>query len=316
MVEVDVIYWLHSESLFKENLCHEVFLSRRALLASSAAAPLAFQTPLDAAATPGPPPYTLSINIEVMFPRDMPRAKRMQVVADQGFKAYSFWNTNEQEQDEMLKVQEKTGLKCVSITGPGSSGGSTGLTKPGAEQVYLDDITARVKMATRFGGPSPIIFVGRNQPDVPWEQQRAQIVSGLKKAGDIAAERGITLVVEPLSSNGPTRMALDTAAVAFPTIAEVAHKHVKVCFDMYHLQLMEGNITTHLREGLTKGLIAIVQIGEVPGRKEPGTGEIDYAYMFRVLRELKYSGYLDTEMGTTTTPEAAMQLTRKMSLEN
>ena len=125
------------------------------------------------------------------------------------------------------------------------------------------------------------------------------------------------LVVEPLSTTANQgRMALDTAAVAFPVIDEVAHPNVKICFDMYHLQLMEGNITAHLRQGLTKGWIGLVQIGEVPGRKEPGTGEIDYAYMLRVLRELNYRGYLDTEMGTSTTPEAAMELTRKMSLEN
>jgi len=123
--------------------------------------------------------------------------------------------------------------------------------------------------------------------------------------------------MEPLSTNpGQPRMALDTAAVAFPVIDEVAHPNVKICFDMYHLQLMEGNLTAHLRQGLAKGWIGIVQIGEVPGRKEPGTGEIDYAYMMRVLRELKYSGYVDTEMGTSTTPEAAMQLTRQMSLDN
>jgi hydroxypyruvate isomerase len=291
-------------------------LSRRALIASGAAAPFAWQMPLHGS-TPGQPPYTLSINIEIMFPREMPRARRMEIVAGQGFKAYSFWNTTEEEQGEMLKVQERTGLKCASITGPGRSGSTTGLTKPGMEQAYLDEITARVQMASRFGGPQPIIFVGRTQPDVPWEKQRSQIVSGLKKAGDIAAQRGITLVLEPLSSgNGQPRMALDTAAEAFPAIEEVAHPHVKICFDMYHLQLMEGNITSHLRQGLTKGLIALVQIGEVPGRKEPGTGEIDYAYMLRILRELNYKGYLDTEMGTTTTPEAAMQLTRKMSMEN
>src|SRR5436305_4178198 len=82
-------------------------LSRRAWLASAAAAPLAFDTPLRAA-TPGPPPYTLSINIEVMFPRTMPRPQRMEIVAAQGFKAYGFWNTTEEEQDAMLKVQEKT----------------------------------------------------------------------------------------------------------------------------------------------------------------------------------------------------------------
>jgi hydroxypyruvate isomerase len=294
-------------------------VSRRALItsgiASGAVIPLAFATP--AAAAPGPPPYTLSINIEVMFPRTMPRPERMKIVAAQGFNAYSFWNAAEDEQDAMLKVQEQSGLRCASITGPGNSGSTTGLTKPGMEKAYLDDIAARVKMASRFGGPQPIVFVGRTQPDVPWEQQRSQIVSGLKKAGDIAAERGITLVVEPLSSaSGQGRMALDTAAVAFPAIEETAHPHVRICFDMYHLQLMEGNITGNLRQGLAKGLIGLVQIGEVPGRKEPGTGEIDYAYMMRVLREVNYKGYLDTEMGTSTTPEAAMQLARRMSLEN
>jgi len=290
-------------------------VSRRALLASGAVMPLAFDT--SAAAAPGAPPYTLSINIEIMFPRDMPRPERMKVVAAQGFKAYSFWNTTEEEQHAMLKLQEQTGLKCASITGPGNSGSTTGLTRPGMEQAYLDDITARVRMAARFGGPQPIIFVGRMQPDVPWAQQRSQIVSGLKKAGDIAAERGITLVVEPLSSAGRGgRMALDTAAVAFPAIEEVNHPHVRICFDMYHLQLTEGNLTNNLREGLTKGWIGLVQMGEVPGRKEPGTGEIDYAYMMRVLRDLNYKGYFDTEMGTTTTPEAVMQLARKMSLEN
>jgi hydroxypyruvate isomerase len=290
-------------------------VSRRALIASGAAIPFAFDAPAEAA--PGLPPYTLSINIEIMFPRAMPRPERMKIVAAQGFTAYSFWNTSEEEQEAMLKVQEQTGLKCASITGPGNSGNSTGLTKPGMEKVYLDDITGRVKMASRFGGPQPIIFVGRTQPDVPWSQQRQQIIGGLKKAGDIAAERGITLVMEPLSSaNGQGRMALDTAAAAYPAIEEVSHPHVKVCFDMYHLQLMEGNITNNLRQGFAKGLIGLVQIGEVPERKEPGTGEIDFAYMMRVLRELNYKGYLDTEMGTSTTPEAAMQLARKMSLEN
>jgi hydroxypyruvate isomerase len=241
----------------------------------------------------------------------------MEMVAAQGFKAYSFWNTNEAEQDAMLKVQEKLGLKCTSITGPGSSVSSTGLTKPGMEEVFLKDMTARAEMAAKFGGAQSIIFVGRQQPDVPWEHQRAGIVSGLRKVGDIAARHKMMFIVEPLSSTpAQGRMALDTAAVAFPVIEEVAHPNVKVCFDFYHLQLMEGNVIVHLREGLSKNLIALVQIGEVPGRKEPGTGEIDYAYVFRVLRELNYSGYLDTEMGTSTTPEAAMQLTRKMSLEN
>ena len=291
-------------------------LTRREWIASGAAIPLALETP-SARAASTPPPYTLSINIEIMFPRTMPRPQRMEIVAAQGFRAYSFWSASEQEREAMLKVQQRTGLKCASISGTARAGSSTGLTKPGQEQAYLEEIKERAKIAAAFGGAQPIIFVGKVQPDVPWETQRAQIVSGLHKAGDIAKEEGVTLVMEPLSTRpGQTRMALDTAAVAFPVIDEVAHPNVKVCFDMYHLQLMEGNIATHLREGLGKGWIGLVQIGEVPGRKEPGTGEIDYAYILRLLRELNYKGYVDTEMGTSTTPEAAMELTRKMSLEN
>lgn len=91
-------------------------LSRRAWIASSAAIPFALETPTEAA--PGQPPYTLSINIEIMFPRTVAKAERMKVVAAQGFTAYSFWNATEEEQDAMLKVQEQTGLKCASITGP------------------------------------------------------------------------------------------------------------------------------------------------------------------------------------------------------
>jgi hydroxypyruvate isomerase len=293
-----------------------ISMTRRTLISSGAVLSLALDSRIASAAST-PPPYTVSINIEIMFPREMPRAERMQRVADQGFKFYSFWSASDAEQDAMLKVQQQNGMKCASITGTGALGSSSGLTKPGMEKGYLDEIAGRVKVAEKFGGPMPIIFVGRQQPDVPWETQRAQIVSGLKAAGDIAKEYGIVLVMEPLSTGaGQVRMALDTAAVAFPVIDEVAHPNVKVCFDMYHLQLMEGNIATHLRQGLAKGWIGLVQIGEVPGRKEPGTGEIDYGYIFRVLREANYKGYVDTEMGTSSTPEAVMQLTRKMSLEN
>jgi hypothetical protein len=111
----------------------------------------------------------------------MPKDQRVEVVAAQGSKPTSFWNATEEEQDAMLRVQERTGLKCASITGPGSSGSSTGLTTPGLQQIYLDDIAARAKMAARFGGAQPIIFVGRTQLDAPWEAQRSQIVNGLKR---------------------------------------------------------------------------------------------------------------------------------------
>src|SRR5580692_2401926 len=151
-------------------------INRRTVIAGGAVLPLVLAPATRADAAPTPPPYTLSINIEIMFPGTMPKAERVQRVADQGFKAYSFWSASEADQDAMLKVQQQNGMKCASISGTGSAGSSTGLTKPGQEKPYFEEITARAKIAAKMGGAQPIIFVGRMQPDVPWETQRSQIV--------------------------------------------------------------------------------------------------------------------------------------------
>ena len=294
-------------------------ISRRDLLRSGALLPAglyAAATQKPAARTP--PPYTLSINIEIMFrATKLNKADRIRAIAAQGFKAYSFWSATEDERKAMLQAQKQTGLTCVSLVGTGPAGGTTGFTAPGAADTLLAEIRERVAIAKEFGTPDLISFVGRIQDDVPWPVQRAGIVDGLKRAGDIAASGGVTITLEPLSVEpGQPRRALDRAVDCFPVIAEVNHPNVKVCFDFFHLQRTEGNLTVNLREGLAKGLIKIVQIGDVPGRLEPGTGEINYPFLFAELRRLNYRGYLDTEMGTSSTPEHAMAVAKRMAEEN
>ncbi len=167
----------------------------------------------------------------------------MEIVADHGFKAFSFWNADEEEREAMLKVQQRTGLKCASISGTGSAGTSTGLTQPGAEAAYFDEVATRAKIAANFGGAQPIIFVGRTQPDIPWETATITDRQWIAESRGYRERTGRGACVEPLSTRaGQARMALDTAAAAFPVMEEVAHPNVKICFDMYHLQLMEGNI--------------------------------------------------------------------------
>src|SRR5512139_3901978 len=121
-------------------------LNRRELLGATAALGAGLAPRIAAAQgpprveTPGnPPPYTLSINIEIMFPRDMPRADRVKAVAAQGFKAYSFWRATDKEIAAMIEVQKQTGIKCCSIVGTGDAGSSTGFTQPGHEQKLLDE---------------------------------------------------------------------------------------------------------------------------------------------------------------------------------
>jgi hydroxypyruvate isomerase len=301
--------------------------TRRDVLRAGAALPLgALGFGRDAAGPEpavAPPPYTVSINIEIMFNAGrgvpaMPRADRIRAVADNGFKAYSYWNAMPEERKAMIKAQQDTGLKCVSLVGTGTAGGSTGFTKPGAADALLAEIRERVEIAKEFGTkPDLITFVGIIQPDVPWETQRSQIVDGLKRAGDIAAAGGVIVSVEPLSvgANQPRR-AMDRCVEAFPIIRDVNHPNVKICFDFYHLQRTEGNLVVNLRTGLQDKLISLVQVGDNPGRLEPGTGEIHYPFLFKELRRLNWTGYVDTEHGTSSTAKHAMDVVRQMSEEN
>ena len=276
-----------------------------------------------AASALAPPPYTISVNIEIMFNAGrgnppMPRADRIRAVAAKGFKVYSFWNAMPDERKAMIRAQQETGLKCVSLVGTGNAGGTTGFTRPGAQEALLTEIKERIEIAKEFGTqPDLISFVGIIQPDVPWDTQRTQIVEGLKRAGDLAAAGGVTIAVEPLSVNpAQPRRALDRCVEAFPVIKDVNHPNVKICFDLYHLQRTEGNLVVSLRNGLQDKLIKIVQVGDNPGRLEPGTGEIHYPFIFSELRRLNWTGYVDTEHGTSSTADHAMEVVRKMAEEN
>jgi hydroxypyruvate isomerase len=288
-------------------------VSRRELFGSGAAVMMAAHAPLAAAEAP---PYKLSINIEIMFPRNMPRAQRMEAVAAHGMKAFSFWGASEQEQQEMVRVQKRTGLICASIAGSGSIGRTTGLTKTGYEEAYLDVIRQNCLVARRFGCACMIVFAGQTQKEIPWDRQYAQIVGGLRKAGDIGRDYGVYVCLEPLNRVESPEMTVLTATEGFQIVHDVNHPNVKLCFDMYHLQLSEGNLTNNLKRGMENNWIYLVQLGDVPGRKEPGTGEVNYGNILRVLRKSGYRGYLDTEYGTTSTPEYAMDVVRRLASEN
>jgi len=299
-------------------------LSRRTFLQAGAVMPFAmplmsggvasaFGRKEDSGQAIPPAAFTTSINIEIMFPRTMPRADRIKAVSAQGVKVYSFWRAPDEEQKAMLAAQQELGMKCSCVVGSGGTGRTTGLTMPGAEQKYLDELAEGVRMAQRFGGADAIIFPGARHPDIPWEKQRENLIQGLRKAGDLAKEHGVFLVLEALNKIEAPTIAISTAVAAFDVIDAAAHPNVKVDFDIYHLQLSEGNIINNLRLGLQKGWIRLVQVGDVPGRKEPGTGEINYVNIYRVLREVKYAGYVDSEHGTSSTPEHAIDVVKKLA---
>jgi hydroxypyruvate isomerase len=324
--------------------------SRREMLVSSALAPLALSAGPAVAqqAASAPALYQLSINIEIMFPRDMGRDERMKQVAAMGEKAFSFWRASEEEQNKMLDIQQQTGLKCGSVSGygpgagysaprgaaggpgggrggpggapggarGGAPGGAPGWAaspgpspmKPGSEKAFVDDITIYAKMAQKFGGADAILLFSGREPDIPWDTQRAVLMNNLRSAAEVGAKYNIVFAWErPHSSAGST-------AEAYAMLEEVKIPNLKFDFDIALQQMADGNIIANMRTGFQKGLIQLIEMGDVPGRTEIGLGELNYVNIFKAIRVAGYKGWIGTEHSASTmTPAQAVALDRKLA---
>jgi hydroxypyruvate isomerase len=126
-------------------------------------------------------------------------------------------------------------------------------------------------------------------------------------------EAGVYLTLEPLNRVSHPEMSVLTAQEGFKIVREVDHPHVKLDFDIYHLQLSEGNLTNNLKEGMAEGLIQFVEVGDVPGRLEPGTGEINFQHIFNELRRIGYDGFVGMEHFAKTDFQTAFAQVKRLA---
>ena len=263
-----------------------------------------------------PPKYTLAVHMNANFARqakDMPVDERFNLAASLGAKAYQIGSFAGLDLDEYRRNADKHGMRCSSLAGTGRIGLSTGLTVTGKEKEYLDFFTTAVNAAKVLGAQNLVSFVGERSDTIPWETQYKQIISGLRKAGDIAGEAGVYLTLEPLNQYWKPKMTVQSSQAGFKILREVDHPHVKLDFDIHHLQQSEGNLTRNLREGLAEGLIQYVEVGGVPGRLEPGLGEVNYPFIFNELRRLEYDGFIGMEHFTKTSFTSAFKQVKRLA---
>ena len=305
------------ESLHSQNCIH-----RRDLIKGVAAAgllPVALAGKVMGAGALPPPKYTLAVHMNANFARqakDMPVDERFNLAASMGAKAYQIGAFSGLDLDEYRRNADKHGMRCASLAGTGKVGLSTGLTVTGREKEYLDFFTTAVNAAKVLGAQNLVSFVGERSDTIPWETQYKQIISGLRKAGDIAGEAGVYLTLEPLNQYWKPKMTVQSSQEGFQIVREVDHPHVKLDFDIHHLQQSEGNLTRNLREGMAEGLIQFVEVGGVPQRLEPGLGEVNYEFIFAELRRLGYDGFIGMEHFTQTSfPSAFAQVKRLAGVE-
>jgi hydroxypyruvate isomerase len=164
---------------------------------------------------------------------------------------------------------------------------------PGREDEFKQSIDTALSYATVLGNRSLHVMAGLIRPDQDRAQHRAVYLSNLAYAAKQAASTGITIVIEPINTRNIPGFFLNRQDDAQAICKEVGATNLKVQFDCYHCQIVEGDVAMKLRRDIAG--IGHIQIAGVPERHEPDVGEVHYPYLFKVMQEIGYQGWIGCE---------------------
>lgn len=251
------------------------------------------------------PPLRFSVCVEMLF-KEKPFEQRLEYVADLGFPAFEFWSRQGKDMNITLALKAALRLEVSAFVGSSAS-----MVDPAQRQQFLADITRSASLAVDLACANLIVTSGPAMPGVPRDEQHWHLADVLKEAAATAADADVTLVLEPLNQFDHPGTYLSSSDEGFAIVREVASPHVKLCFDIYHQQISEGNLTRRIVENLD--LIGHIHVADVPGRHEPGTGEINYEHLFGILREHGYRGYVGLEYLPLVDAAASLRAVRALS---
>ena len=241
-----------------------------------------------------------SVCIEMLF-TDLDLLARPAAVAAAGYSAYEFWHWSGKPMDDLQAAADAAGVKLVCF----HCEAGVPLVDPATTGQWIADAQGSIAEARRRGVSRLIVATGQEIVGLPRAAQHAAIVAGLTGLAPLAEAEGITLLLETLNVLVDHKgYYLSTSDEGFEIVDEVASPAVKLLYDVYHQQITEGNLIDRITAGLSN--IGHFHVADVPGRHEPGTGEINYASVFAQIAELDYDGYLGMEFTSTTTTVEAL----------
>jgi hydroxypyruvate isomerase len=231
----------------------------------------------------------LSVCVEMIFTHQ-PFLQRIDSVAQAGLSAFEFWDWPTKDVDQINERRQRHNLDVAAfIMEPRGS-----LVHADSSAELRDGVIRSLVTAQTLDCRNLIVLVGREMSQLSRRAQHDNIVRGLKQVAPLAEEAGVTLLIEPLNVIVDHRgFYLSSSQEAFEIVQEVGSSNVKVLFDIYHQQISEGNLIVNLTKHLD--LIGYLHAADVPGRHEPGTGEINYANLLRRVSQAGYEGFLGLE---------------------
>jgi hydroxypyruvate isomerase len=248
-----------------------------------------------------------SANLSILF-KDSPFLERFERAARAGFDAVEFWWPAGEDLGEVEAAIRDSAVEVALFNfdaGDMPSGDRGLLSDPDRQRVFRANVPVALGFAERIGCRQLNALVGLALPGHDREEQLALAAENLRWAAREAAGVDARILVEAVNTfeNGPYLVSRTDQALAL--IDAVGEPNIALQYDAYHMQRMEGNLTATLRAHGDR--IAHVQIADSPGRGQPGTGEINFTYLFGVLEEIGYAGYVGLEyVPTTATTEESL----------
>lgn len=236
---------------------------------------------------------------------------RFQAAARAGFRGVEYLFPYAYDKAELAERLERHGLVQVLHNLPAGDWdqGERGIAcHPDRVGEFQDGVGKAIDYAKALGCRQVNCLAGIAQAGVDPEAARRTLVDNLRFAADRLKEAGIRLLIEPINTRDIPGFYLHGSAQALEVMDQVGSDNLYLQYDIYHMQRMEGELAATLERHLPR--IAHIQLADNPGRHEPGTGEINYPFLFRFIDQLGYQGWIGAEYKPKAGTEAGLEWLR------
>lgn len=245
-------------------------------------------------------------NLTMMF-NEVPFLERFDKAAAAGFQAVEFLFPYDFPAETLQDALKRNQLQLVLHNLPGGNwaGGERGIAcHPDRVQEFRDGVGRALAYATALGVKQVNCLAGIQPQGVPAADARQTLVDNLKFAAPKLQVAGIKLLIEPINTFDIPGFFLNRTQQALDIIAATGSDNIFVQYDIYHMQRMEGELAKTIEQNLA--MIAHLQLADNPGRNEPGTGEINYPFLFAFLDRIGYKGWIGCEYKPAAATEAGL----------
>ncbi len=255
-------------------------------------------------------PFPLSVMLWTVY-RDLPFEQRLQKIAEAGYTNVELVGEYQREHWSAADfARVNAARRRLNLQFDATAGLANGVANPATRQAFLAELQQALVPMQTLECPAMIVLTGNAVPGLTREQQHQAAVETLRQAAALVQGRQINgqpvrLLLECIDPEENPHYFLPSAAEAIQIVRAVNHPQVQFLYDLFHEQIAEGNLIEKLEKHID--VIGLIHVADVPGRHQPGTGEINYASIYRKLAQLGYRHTVAMEFLPTGDPVATLR---------